>query len=70
MRHIQDKYDWAYEMRPQILTAFGVFGILHCFNTNKDDAVFSALSTICGLVLFAIAYKISQWRREYRKNIL
>lgn len=66
MRHIQNKNDWFYELKPQLLSLIGVVGLLNLFETNN---MFFA-SQICGFVLLFSAFKISNWRKEYRKGLL
>lgn len=69
MRHIKEKSDWLYELRPSFLVAIGIVGVLSQLGPN----FFTGLSMVCqacSMVLLFCAYKITHWRKEYRKNLL
>lgn len=69
LRVINSKNDWFYEMRPQIITVFGIIGVLNISGSNTNLG-FKLISQISGIVLLVIAYKIRSWRREYRRTHL
>lgn len=63
------KYDWFYELRPQLISIIGFIGLLNQVGASSHPGL-NYLSHLCGVILLAIAYRITQWRREYRRALI
>jgi hypothetical protein len=66
MRHIQEKNDWFYEFRPQIIFFFGLLGLASKLYMAGSSSFLLTLSQVCGLFLLGMSVKIMDWRKAYR----
>ncbi len=66
-KHIQNKEDWFYEFRPQIVIAFGILGLFSKVWV-PGEPVLMKLAQACGIVLLVIGIKILDWRKAYRET--
>lgn len=67
MKHIQNKNDWFYEFRPQIILAFGIIGLFSKLLVSYgNEPIWFKVSVACGIFLVVMSLKIMSWRREYR----
>ena len=66
MKHIQNKNDWFYEFRPQLILGFGALGLFSGLYLPTAYPSLNYFSQACGIVLLVIAVKILDWRKDYR----
>lgn len=70
MKHVHNDINWFYELRPTMIAAFGLFGILSQFFVGSNTLGLTVTSQVSGAVLLFASYKIFQWRHAYRKNLM
>jgi hypothetical protein len=68
VKHIENKNDWFYEFRPQLILFFGLLGLLSQL-FMPSVTLWTYFSQACGLVLIITAFKIYEWRRNYREGL-
>ncbi|MGZ5279090.1 MAG: hypothetical protein ACXWC9_04060 [Pseudobdellovibrionaceae bacterium] len=69
MRHIENKNDWFYEFKPQLMMLFGMIGLFSNFLVPiATEAIAHRTAQACGIVLLVLAIKILDWRKTYRET--
>ena len=67
MRHLNQKNDWYYEIKPYLILLLGIIGLIAkpLFSLPYDSSIFSFLSAI---VLLGAGTYIIHARKEHRKK--
>ena len=67
MKHISDKEDWFYELRPYIIIGLGIGGILSRFVFASGPS-WAMINFLSSLVLISSGAYIISLRKDYRKK--
>ncbi len=67
MKQIENKEEWFYEFRPQIILCIGIIGLFgKLLIPSGGESILMRISQVCGVTLVLIAIKIMDWRKDYR----
>lgn len=67
MRHIKDKDDWFYELKPYFILSLGFFGLIAKILLGLPF-LYSVLSFMSALILISAGSYILKSRKEYRRK--
>lgn len=65
-QNFRDRNDWLYEFRPMLYLLMGLLGLIN--GASLGDTFFLRLSQVSGVVLIIAAWKVYQWRKDYRRS--